>query len=249
MTPTPDIHALTGPYVLNAIDAEERASFEQHLATCVDCTADVNDLREAVTKLSTNVSRQPPARLKTCVMAAIDQVRQLPPVVPPQVDTPARRAPARLLRRSLTLAAAFVAIATSGAVALDQYRDNAETTAISTRAATILAQPDTKTIHGAVIGGGQATVILSGQQDSAVVLVRDLKPLTGGKTYQLWMIDGARQARSIGLTDGKSVRPVVVTGGVASKVALGVTVEPRGGSKRPTLPAGGDLQPVVPLTT
>jgi len=229
------------------VDDLERAGFEQHLAGCTDCSAEVDDLREAVTRLSGSVARQPPAALKFKVMTAADQVRQLPPAVHAKADTDRTRRPRpRALRHWLTLAAAFLAIA-SGGVALDQYRDNAATTAISTRAATILAQPDTRTIHGAVSGGGQATVVLSSQQDAAVVLVRDLKPLSSRKTYQMWLVDGANNARSIGLTDGKSLRPTVVNGGVVGKVALGVTIEPRGGSARPTLPPNGQLQPVLPL--
>ncbi|WBQ03875.1 anti-sigma factor [Kribbella sp. CA-293567] len=248
MTSTPDIHALTGPYVLDAVNDLERAGFEQHLAGCTDCDTEVADLREAVTKLSVYVATQPPAALRSRVMTAAGQVRQLPPAPRPGIDSP-RRARPRVLRRSVTLAAAFLAIAASGGVALDQYRDNAATTALSTRAATILAEPDTRTVHGAVSGGGQATVVLSVRQDAAVVLVRDLKPLASRMTYQLWLIDGAQNARSIGLTDGKSLRPAVVTGGVTSGVAFGVTVEPRGGSSRPTLPSRGGLQPVLPLGT
>ncbi|MEV6417782.1 anti-sigma factor [Kribbella sp. NPDC051718] len=251
MTTTPDIHALSGPYVLDAVDGAERAGFEQHLAHCIDCGTDVDDLREAVTKLSVYVARQSPAGLKSKVMTAASWVRQLPPT--PRAATgdvvqfkPAR---SRTLRRSLTLAAAFLAIAASGGVALDQYRDNAATTAISTRAATILAQPDTRTVHGAVVGGGQATVVLSSRQDAAVVLVRGLKPLTGRTTYQLWLIDVANNARSIALTDGKSLTSTVVTGDVTTEVAFAVTIEPQGGSAHPTLPTSGNLQLVVHLNT
>ncbi|WP_433005591.1 hypothetical protein [Kribbella sp. CA-294648] len=57
MTPPPDIHALTGPSVLNAVDDSERAAFEQHLA---NCSAEVDELRESVTRLSLYVARQPP---------------------------------------------------------------------------------------------------------------------------------------------------------------------------------------------
>src|SRR5690242_20029726 len=130
---TPDLHALTGPYVLNAVAADERAGFERHLATCADCAAEVNDLREAAARLSATVVARPPARLKATVTAAVDRARQLPPVLDPQV-----RVPLRVLRRSMVLAAAFVAVATSGAIAVDQYRDSAATTAISRSAATIL---------------------------------------------------------------------------------------------------------------
>ncbi|MEU4396791.1 anti-sigma factor [Kribbella sp. NPDC023855] len=249
MTPLPDIHALTGPYVLQAVDDLERAAFEQHLATCTDCRAEVDDLRESVTRLSLYVARRPPAALKTKVITAVGRVRQLPPAIRAETNTDrATRARPRVLRRSLTVAAAVLAITATGGVALDQYRENAATTAISSRAATILAQPDTRTVHGAVSGGGQATVVLSRQQDAAVVLVRGLKPLTGRKTYQLWLIDGAQNARSIGLTDSKSLQPTVVAGGVTGKVAFGVTVEPRGGSARPTLPSNRALEPVLRLS-
>jgi anti-sigma-K factor RskA len=237
----PDIHALTGPYVLDAVDGDERASFEQHLARCPACSIEVSDLREAVVKLAAGVTAQPPASLKPKVMTAVHQGRQTRPGV--------RVVQRRIVRRSLVLTAALVAIAGSGATALGQYRENAQTTAISNRAAVIAAQPDARTIHGPVTGGGQATVVLSGHNDAATVVVRDLEPLKGHKTYQLWLIDGAQRARSIGLTDGKSVRPTVVTGGVNGNVAFGVTVEPRGGSASPTLPAAGPLQPVVNLET
>lgn len=245
MTPPPDIHALSGPYVLNAVDDSERAAFEQHLANCADCSAEVDDLRESVTRLSLYVARQPPATLKLQVTTAADRLRQLPPV---SSLTRPRPAGARIVRRSLTLAAALLAIATSGAVALDQYRDNTAATAISTRAATILAQPDTLTIHGQVTGGGQATVVLSRQQDAAVVLVRNLPPLSGRKTYQLWLIDASGNAHSIGLTNGKSLLPTIVRNGMAGKTAFSVTIEPRGGSTHPTPPATGQ-HPIIQLNT
>jgi anti-sigma-K factor RskA len=249
VTSPSDIHALSGPYVLDAVDDQERADFERHLAGCPDCGAEVDDLREAVTKLSGYVARQPPAALRPRVLHAAGRTRQQAPASRTEESGTghSKSARVRVVQRSLTLAATFLAIAASGGVALDQYRDNVATTAISTRAAEVLAQPDTRTVHGAVIGGGQATVVLSGRQDAAVVLIRDLKPLTGHKTYQLWLIDGSQNARSIGLTDGKSLKPTVVTGGVAGQVAFGVTIEPRGGSVRPTMPASGGLQPVVPL--
>ncbi|GAA0963531.1 anti-sigma factor [Kribbella koreensis] len=271
---TTDVHALTGPYVLDAVSDEERADFDQHLATCADCSTEVSDLRETATKLGAYVATPPPAGLKPKVMNSVHTTRQQPPLLhtPPTSSSgatassrarppgrPVRRSATRpgiarrpfarrsLTRRSLALAAAFLAIAASGAIALDQYRDKTALTAVSTRAATILTQPDARTIHGAVTGGGQATVVLSSRQDAAVVLIRDLKPLPGHQTYQLWLIDAAHHARSIGLsTAGTTLRPTVVNGGVSGQTDLAVTVEPDGGSATPTVPSGG-LQPVVPL--
>lgn len=38
---TPDIHTLVGPYALDALEPAERQQFEQHLAVCDVCWAEV----------------------------------------------------------------------------------------------------------------------------------------------------------------------------------------------------------------
>jgi anti-sigma factor RsiW len=50
MTIAAEIHTLTGPYVLDAVDDDERVAFERHLAVCAACTAEINGLREAIAK-------------------------------------------------------------------------------------------------------------------------------------------------------------------------------------------------------
>ncbi|WP_239406275.1 zf-HC2 domain-containing protein, partial [Frankia sp. Cj3] len=49
MTPprpsSPDIHALTGAYVLDAVDGDERAMVDEHLASCDVCAREVTELR------------------------------------------------------------------------------------------------------------------------------------------------------------------------------------------------------------
>jgi len=44
MTPPQDQHLDAGAYVLGLLDADERARFEDHLATCALCTAEVDEL-------------------------------------------------------------------------------------------------------------------------------------------------------------------------------------------------------------
>ena len=72
----PEAHTLLGPYVLDALDSEDRARFEQHLARCQECTTEVGSLREATGRL-----QQPPARpdaaAKEQVLAQLAQTRQL----------------------------------------------------------------------------------------------------------------------------------------------------------------------------
>src|SRR5689334_12699446 len=106
-----DAHALTGPYVLDALPDLERAAFARHLQTCSWCTTEVEELREAAARLSAQVTAQPPRRLKAEVMGQTARVRQLP-------ITSVRR-----VRSLLALAAATLAIVGSGALALTSHHD------------------------------------------------------------------------------------------------------------------------------
>ncbi|GAA1601786.1 hypothetical protein GCM10009804_67930 [Kribbella hippodromi] len=234
-----EVHTLAGPYVLDALPVHERTRFEAHLKDCAFCRTEVDELREAAVKLATQVATPPPPHLKADVMAAIEHVRQLPPQVPEE-DGPAQR---RYSRRSvLALAAAAVAAVTAGGVAIDQYRRRSEQTEANQRISAILAQPDARTVHGAVSGGGQATVVTSAQANAAVVILKGLPKLPAQRTWQLWMIDKSQQAHSIGLATGDETQ--VVDGNVTGKATFGLTIEPSGGSPTPTLPAAA----LLPLT-
>jgi anti-sigma-K factor RskA len=247
MTTNPDVHTLTGPYVLDALPDEERRDFENHLAYCAACTTEVVELREAAVKLSTQVATPPPAHLRANVLASISQVRQLPPLVdddsagPDGVVVAPRGGFGR--RSMLALAAAALAVAASGGIAIDQYRERTVTTRNSDQVAAVLAEPDVRTVHGDVSGGGQATVVTSTRKDAAVVVLRGLQPLPSGRTYQLWLMDRTQAAHSVGLVDNRATGQLtkVISGGVAGKVDFGVTVEPEGGSAKPTLPAAALL--------
>jgi len=226
----PEIHTLTGPYVLDALPDAERARFEEHLAECQFCTAEVTELREAAIKLATQVETGPPLHLKTQVLQAIENVRQLPPLVS---GTPEVVAAKRYSRRSVfALAAAALVIAGAGGVAVDQYRDKQAAVTANERMAAVLAEPDAKTSHGSVTGGGQATVVMSARADAVVVVLHDLRKPPSGKVWQLWLMDASQKARSIGLTSGDIA--TVVQGGVVGQTTFGVTEEPRGGSPAPT---------------
>ena len=74
-----DIHALSGAYAVDALDDIERAQFEQHLAACADCRAEVASLRETAALLAETARTTPPAALRDAVLAGITQIRPLPP--------------------------------------------------------------------------------------------------------------------------------------------------------------------------
>ena len=77
---SPDLHHLSGAYAVDALDDAERASFEQHLAVCADCRAEVAELSAAAGSLASLVETTPPPSLRASVLSGIGQVRPLPPL-------------------------------------------------------------------------------------------------------------------------------------------------------------------------
>jgi len=85
-TTGPEVHALTGAYVCDALGAEERAAFEEHLAQCEACTQEVAELSETAAVLAMATALAPPERLHAAVTARIEITRQLPPLPAPAPD-------------------------------------------------------------------------------------------------------------------------------------------------------------------
>ncbi|WP_433022593.1 anti-sigma factor [Kribbella sp. CA-294648] len=233
---TPEVHALTGPYVLNALPEDERVGFEAHLADCRSCSAEVAELREAANKLGTAVAADPPPALKARVLAEIATTRQLHPLVRPEAPAPepAVQVRRKFNRRSFfSLAAAGLAVAGAGGVAIDQYRDNRRTQQENEQLVALLAESDAQTVRGPLKSGGQATVVMSPGKDRAIVLLHNLPELPEDKTYQLWLMDKSRDMHSVGLAT--TDQPKLIQGGIVGKIALGVTVENKPGATEPTL--------------
>ena len=97
-----------------------------------------------------------------------------------------------------------------------------------------------------VNGGGTATVSISQSHDALVVRMKDVPPPPAGKVYQMWLIpkDGSTPV-SQGLMDAEALSKPALVKGIGSAAALGITVEPVGGSATPTLPTVA----AAPLTT
>ena len=80
--------------------------------------------------------------------------------------------------------------------------------------------------------GANATLLVS-QSGEAVLAARRLPPLASGTVYELWVIAGGR-ARPAGLFRGSLA---TLTRPVPRGATVAVSVEPAGGSSRPTGPA------------
>ncbi|HYN97908.1 MAG TPA: anti-sigma factor, partial [Pilimelia sp.] len=84
-------------------------------------------------------------------------------------------------------------------------------------------------------GGGRVTLVVSPSRDAAVALLTGLPDPGAGKAYQMWVIDGT-EATSAGVLAAGETSARWLLAGVRGADAFGVTVEPAGGSGKPTLP-------------
>lgn len=222
-----DLHKLTGAYALDSLDELERARFEQHLTGCEDCRAEVAELRETAALLADTVATPPPASLRESVLSGISQVRPLPPVV---TVTPASTS----LRRRLPLlvAAAAVLIVGLGAVVWQPWDE--ETPNRLTAAEQVLGAPDAQQVSLDLGDAGRATVTRSKSRDRAVIQTQDMASAPEGKDYELWLMSPDGVFTSAGLMPDDADQTLVLDGAAGDAAAVGITVEPDGGSSKPT---------------
>jgi anti-sigma-K factor RskA len=88
-----------------------------------------------------------------------------------------------------------------------------------------------------VNGGGTATVSISNSKNAMVVRMNGVPAPPAGRVYQMWLIpkDGSDPV-SPGLMDAQALSHPAVVSGISGAASIGITVEPVGGSKKPTLP-------------
>jgi anti-sigma-K factor RskA len=216
-----DLHVLTGSYVLDAISDVEREEFERHLQFCATCDAEVRGLRETAARLALACAVNPPARMEQHVLAATYRTRQLPPLP----------APGRVLHfpRRLAILAAAASVAAAVALGITQLTaqhqlDQAQATAIARVVTASDAHVDT-----ARAAGGNVTVVTSLALHEAVVSTSGMASLPASRVYQVWVMSPSG-ARSAGLIHGSSLLASAVRPGDQ----IGITVEPAGGTARPT---------------
>ncbi|RZU53657.1 anti-sigma-K factor RskA [Krasilnikovia cinnamomea] len=237
-----DIHALAGAYALDAVDDIERAAFERHLAGCASCAAEVAGFREATARLAEGTWSVPPPGLRDEVLAAVGRTRQLPPG-PARRERGAGAALSRWRRYTVAAAAAGILAAGAGAAtwAVQEQRVREQQAvadaarAGAARVQAILAAPDVQIRTSAVRGGGRVVVAASASYNAGVVVLTASTAPAPNQALQLWLIKGATPTNAGVLPPGQAASLRVVDGLVGYD-ALGVSLEPAGGSTTPTEP-------------
>jgi anti-sigma-K factor RskA len=236
-----DLHVLTGSYALDAVGDAEREEFERHLQHCPTCDAEVRGLRETAARLALACAMTPPARMERRVLAAAYTTRQLPPL---SADRPRRTLRRRALPRRASSRSAFprttatrrvavlaAAASVAAAVALgitqlsaQHQLDQARATAI----ARVVTARDAHVETARTSAGGNVTVVTSAALREAVVSASGMASLPSSRVYQVWVLSPSG-ARSAGLMHGSSLLATIRPGD-----RIGITVEPAGGTTRPT---------------
>ncbi|GAA1729827.1 anti-sigma factor [Aeromicrobium alkaliterrae] len=227
---TIDLHSLVGPYALDVLDPDERDEFEAHLSDCPTCREEVDGFIATAVRLGEAVAQDPPDALRAKILAAAATTPQeRPTVVPMRRKRPLRsRLPGLVAAAAVLVAGAGVA----GYVIEHQQVENvrAEQSAVEL----VMTAADAQISDTQLNGGGTMRLVHSASQDAAVVTVSSL-PALDDQVYQLWtMREGVPQ--SAGVIDGSDMKYV---SGVDGADQVAVTVEPSGGSEKPTsLPIG-----------
>ncbi|PYI69400.1 anti-sigma factor [Arthrobacter livingstonensis] len=252
------LHLLTGAYALNAVTAAERADFERHALGNPETRDEVRSLSETAALLAYGTPTEvPPPELKANVMAAIRNTRQLPAssvvrdISSARGTSPQSRRASQSRRHWNPAVAAAAALVLVGGVGLGGWamgqsaghkgleQQVAVAQAQQARQAALLAimaAPDAKIATTSIADGGTVTVASSGKVNQAAVMASGLPVLPTGKTYELWFISatGAVPAGLMPGATGTAAAMQVLNGELGGATHVGITVEPDGGSPKPT---------------
>jgi anti-sigma-K factor RskA len=218
-------------YALGALSDEERAQVESFLATSEAARAELRTYEAMLTGYAvlTPARKAPPHlndnfRRRLAAEAGTERSRPIP-----------IRQPAARTRLWIGLAALLILAV--GVFTIYRYVTDPERPIRE-----ITDNPDSWAIKLSPQGGasGEVQVVVMPNSTKAVLIADHVPPLPAGKQYQLWMRkDQAIPPESVAVFSANEpvLRMVVTMSDVPAKyLALGITVEPRGGSPSPTTP-------------
>ncbi len=233
---------LKDAYVLGALPEEERLEFEQYLVAHPDLQVEIEELSTIAGLLAFSPQEQEPSS---------DLRRRIMDTVEAEAVHPAEVVHPRASRRSWLaglweavgprdLALAAAAMLVIGLFSWSMLLQG-EVQELQGRVQSLQSQPQDQSqgpqmiaLGGAGTEQGVRAELLTLKNDRAVLVAENMPPAPEGKTYQIWVIKGDTPKPS-GLFEpkGDSIA-AVVENPVEGADAVAVTVEPEGGSKKPT---------------
>ncbi|NYI41907.1 anti-sigma factor [Demequina lutea] len=222
-------HSLLGPYVVGALDDEERVAFERHLASCEWCQDEARGLEDAAATLADAQAVTPPLSLRASVMSEVARTAQVPPELRSPASVPRRR---RRWPVIVTAAASLIAVAGIG-VAYGIRDTGTDVSALERNIVMLSTAPDA---HSMELGLGSSHLVMSNHMDEVAVMGHDAPMPADGMEYQLWfvMADGTPVAGPTFMPDKSGDIMALSAADCSHIAAFSVTVEPQGGSPAPT---------------
>jgi anti-sigma-K factor RskA len=202
---------LSAPYALDALDAAEERTFEEHLARCAECRADVTAFRETAASLAhIPFGPAPSTALRERI---VEQARGERSHV-----VPLRR------RWALPAAAALAAAASIAAIGLGIWG--------ASLSSKVHREQQTSAEMRRLIGvEGSLLVTPSGQ---GTLVVSNLERAPQGKTYEAWVIEGGKPRPAGTFAGGQGRLGIALTRSVPAGAIVAVTLERAGGARLPT---------------
>ncbi len=223
---------LKDAYVLGALDEEERQEFEEYLAAHPEREAEVEELGAVAGLLALSPQEHDPSvQLRSRILEAVGGEA-------PQAgeERPSALAWIGEFLNVRTLALGAAALLVIGLFSWNMLLRE-EMQNLQGRVQSLQSQPQEPQmvkLGGTGTKQGARAELVTLEGDRAVLVVEDMPPVPEGKTYQIWVIEDDIPKPS-GLFEPKqdSVAAVVehpLEGGDV----IAVTVEPEGGSPKPT---------------
>lgn len=214
-------------YALGSLDGEERRRVADHLAVCSACRAELSAYQGVADLLATAApDAVPPSDLKQRLMARVQPVSSTQSAV---LRTPWWQQLARLWQRTSpawgAISVVLIVVLAASTVLLWRQANPPNAMRTITLEATDAAP------------NASGTVVVSMDGDHGAIVVDGLDPLDATRQYQVWLIrDGTRTSGGVFSVDdaGYGVLWLSAPGPLSSYDAVGITVEPAGGSPGPT---------------
>ena len=223
-------------YAMGALDPKETSALEAHLRTCDECRTELAEYQHISAGLLAALPPQAPrAALKKNLQ------KQL------QSEIKANRPQMKWSLNRMAVVAVFVLLIGVNIISVYEiYSLKQEQTELDGQygsqqsAIAMLAYPSTQTI-GFEQAGISGSLLVDKKRDLLAVFAWNLPPAPTGKIYQIWLIDPKQDRTSGGFLIPEARQPFVMTvikppQPLTGFVGLGVTLEPLGGSPKPTGP-------------
>ena len=223
---------LKDAYVLGALPEEERRELEGYLASHPERQAEIDELGAVAGLLALSPQEQdPPPQLRSRIMDAVGAE-----AVRPRASRRSVLAWIGDLLGPRNLALGAAAMLVIGLFSWSMLLQG-EVQDLQGRVQSLQSQPSEPQmveLGGAGTERGARAELVTLEGDRAVLVVEDMPPVPEGKTYQIWVIEDDVPKPSALFEPTQDSVAAVVEQPLDGGDVVAVTVEPEGGSPKPT---------------